>query len=106
MRMLAQDALDLGGRDVLASADDRVVGAPADEQVALLVEVSNILGGKPAVRIEHRSDPGVAARHLLPADEELAGFARAQHGSVLCPDLHLNGGDGLTDGTEPSRDGL
>ena len=50
--MLPDDVLDLGGRDVLAAADDGVIGATADEEVALVVEVGDVLGGEPAMLVE------------------------------------------------------
>ena len=101
MRVFDEDVLDLGGGDVLPAADDRVVGAAADEQVAVGVEVGHVAGGKPAVGVEDRSDAGVAARDLLAADEQLAGLVRAEDGAVLAADLNLDGRHGRP--TEPRR---
>ena len=81
--MLDEHVFDLGRRDVLAAADDRVVGAAADEQVAALVEHRDVLGGEPALGVEHRTDLGVAARHLLAAHEQLAGLAGPEDGAVV-----------------------
>ena len=48
--VLVEDRLDLLGRDVLAAADDLVAGPPAEEQVAVLVEVPEVAGVDPARR--------------------------------------------------------
>ena len=48
VRMFDEDVLDLGRSDVLTAADDGVVGSPTDEQVAVGVEVGDILGREPA----------------------------------------------------------
>ena len=61
-RVLEQDVLDLGGGDVLAAADDRVVGAALDEQVALVVEPAAVAGGEPAVGVERRRRPRTRRR--------------------------------------------
>ena len=46
--------LDLGGRDVLAAADDRVGLAPGHAQPAMLVEHAEVAGVQPAVAGERR----------------------------------------------------
>ena len=102
--MLDEDVFDLGRRDVLAAADDRVVGSTADEQVSALVKHGNVLGREPALGVEHRADLGVSARHLVAADEQFAGLARAEDRAVVGADLHLDAGYRLTDRAEPPGD--
>ena len=46
---LVEHRLDLAGRDVLAAADDQVLLAAGDEQVAVLVQVADVAGVQPAV---------------------------------------------------------
>ncbi len=43
-----EDALDLGGGDVLAGADDHVLQPPHDGEPALVVEDAEVAGGEPA----------------------------------------------------------
>src|SRR5581483_609822 len=92
--------------DVLAAADDRVVGAPADEQVAVSVKQRNVFGGKPAVFVEHRPDLGVAARNLVSSHEQFTGLSHPEHGTVVTADLHLDAGYRLAYRTEPTADDL
>src|SRR5207253_1259922 len=47
--MRLQDRLDLGGRDVLAPANDHVVLAAGDEEIALLVPPPHVTRREPAV---------------------------------------------------------
>ena len=74
------DALDLLGVDVLASADDHVLGSVDEHQVSVLVEAADVAGVQPAV------DEGlggllgsvqVAAHDVRPRDEYLAGLTVA-----------------------------
>src|SRR6185312_12762682 len=99
--MFDEHVLDLGGSDVLAAADDRVVGPAADEQVAALVKHRNVFGGEPAVGVEHRTDVGIAARHLLAADVQLPGLPGSEDCPGLAADLYLDARHRLTDRPEP-----
>ncbi|MNE98793.1 hypothetical protein D3C80_1973620 [compost metagenome] len=47
--MAGDDVLDLGGIHVLAAADDHVLEAVDNEQVALLVHVGAVAGEQPTV---------------------------------------------------------
>ena len=71
------------------AADDDVVEPAVHEEEAALVEVSLVAGIEPAVV---RARPGalVLPGHLLAPDPDLAPFARAQHGPVHAPYLHLD----------------
>ena len=65
-RMREQRLLHLCGRDVLAPADDHVVGAAEHVQVPVLVEAAEIAGAQPAVRARR------AGRHVRSADADRA----------------------------------
>src|SRR6185437_6647274 len=60
-----------------AAADDGVVGAPLDEQVAVRIEPAPVPGGEPAVRVQ-RAPLSVLPGDLLTADEHQAGLPRAR----------------------------
>src|SRR3954470_17497393 len=62
-----QYILDLGRCDVLGTADDRVVGAPADKQKAALVEVPLVTRVEESAGIDGRPGTGVLRGHLLAA---------------------------------------
>ena len=59
-----QRALDGGRRDVLAAADDHVLAAPGDPQVALVVQAAEIAGVQPAFGVDGRLVEAVVAGHL------------------------------------------
>src|SRR5262249_44353684 len=105
-RVLHKHILDFGGRDVLAAADDGVVGAPGDEQIAIVIERGDILRRKPPVFVEHRTDLGVFPGNLLATDEQLAGLTRAKHRAAVTPDLNLDARYRLAHRAEPSLDRL
>ena len=76
--MLDEAVLDLDAVDVLAAADDHVLGPVGDEQVAVVVEVADVAGVQPAVDDRRRRRLGLVpvARHDDRAlDEDLAGLA-------------------------------
>src|SRR5205814_9300455 len=73
-----QELLDLGGADVLASADDDVLLAVGDGEVALVVEHPDVPGDVPAAVDEGGGGEvglGVALEAVGAAAEELTGFA-------------------------------
>ena len=76
--VLEQRVLDLGGADVLAAADDGVVGAALAEEVALDVEPAAVAGVEPAVGVDLRVGADVLAAHLVAADQDLAGLVGAE----------------------------
>ena len=59
-----QRALDRHRRDVLAAADDHVLAAAGDPQVALVVQAAEIAGVQPAVLVDGRLVEAVVAGHL------------------------------------------
>src|ERR1700741_4198946 len=67
-RVKRQTALDLDGRDVLAAADDHVVDAAGDEEIAILIDVSGVASEIPAVAERARicvGPPPVALEGLV-----------------------------------------
>src|SRR5690606_17992152 len=102
-RMFHQHVLDFGGCDVLTAADDGVVAAAVDEQVAVGVEYGEVLGREPALGVEYRTDPGVPPGYLRTADEQFPGDLGRQNRAGLVADLHLDPGYRLPDRTEPPR---
>ena len=81
--MRLERPLDLGGRDVLATADDDVLEPPDDAHPALAVHGRKIAGAEPPAG---RDDGGclrlvgIAGEHLGSTDPE---FARVAHAAVL-----------------------
>ncbi len=49
--MLEQQAFDFDDRNVLAAADDHVLGAPGNAHIAVAVDAREIAGVEPAVGI-------------------------------------------------------
>src|ERR1700722_6444262 len=84
---LLDDRLDLRGRDVLTAADDRVVGAAPDKQIAGVGYVALVAGREPAAQIGDRAGLPVLAGHLRAADVDLPGLARSAEVPVGIPDL-------------------
>ncbi len=74
--MLRQDPFDLGRVDVLAAADDHVLDAVGDVDVAVGIHVAAIAGAQPAVLGDRRGGrlrlAPVAAHQLFAADPDLA----------------------------------
>src|SRR6185295_12060237 len=74
-RRFEQDALDLGGIDVLAARDDQFSLARGDEEISVVVEMPDIAGPVPAVlegfaRALRRVP--VSGHHVRTAHENLA----------------------------------
>ncbi len=65
LRMRLEHGLDLGGRDVLAAADDRVGLAPGHAQAPALVELAEIARVQPAVGCERRRRDASARRRRI-----------------------------------------
>ena len=99
--MLEQRVLDLGGADVLAAADDRVVGAALAEEVALDVDPAAVAGVEPAVGVDLGVGAHVAAAHLVAADEDLAGLVGLERVAVGVGDADLDAGHRAADRLEP-----
>ena len=95
--VLEQGVLDLGGRDVLAAADDGVVGAALAEQVALDVEPAAVAGVQPAVGVGLGVGADVLAADLVAADLDLAGLVGAEVVAAVVDDADLDAGQRLAD---------
>ena len=70
--------LDLAGVDVLATADDHVLGPVDEHQVTVLVEPADVTGVQPAVDDRRRGLLGpveVATHDVRALDHDLAGLA-------------------------------
>jgi hypothetical protein len=90
-----QDRLDLRGVDVHPAADDHVVLAVADVDVALVVDVGDVTHGLPAITVaDGIGGAVVAVEGQGAADEELAGFAGGQLLAAGSHDLDLHGAVG------------
>ena len=98
-----EHVLDLAGREVLGAADDDVVEAALEEQVAVVVDVAAVVGREPAVVGEHRASE-VLAGDLLAADEDLALLAGRARVPVGIADLQLDAGQRPADGSEAGAD--
>ena len=70
--VLDEDVLDLARRDVLGPADDHVVEASGEVQVALGVEPAAVAGGEPAGVDRSAVAPEVLAGDLLAPHPHLA----------------------------------
>ena len=88
--VLEQRVLDLGGADVLAAADDGVVGATLAEHVALDVEPAAVAGVEPAVGVDLRVGAHVLAAHLVALDQDLARLVGAERVARLVDDAELD----------------
>src|SRR5437016_13264756 len=73
--MLEQYVFDLGGGEVLAPADDHVVGPPDNEQVAVVVDEPEISAVEPTGVVAFRGICEVLAGDLLAADQDLTRLA-------------------------------
>ena len=78
--MQGQHALDIDRRDVLAAADDHVVDAAGDEEIAVAIDIAGVAGEVPAVAQAFgvRIGPTVVALERLVAEQfgnDLALFA-------------------------------
>jgi len=78
-RVLDQYLFDLGGGDVLTTADDRVVGSSLDEQIAVGVEIGTVAGGKPSLGIEGDWAERYSPDTCFASEPEVAGLADREH---------------------------
>src|SRR5262245_31426691 len=102
--MIFQAVLDLAGGDVLAAADDQILLAAGDEEVAILVDPSEVAGVQPAV------DDGGAGRLFLlvvalhdpsRADADLALLTGNEELVAVVHDPELDIGHRLPNRAEP-----
>src|ERR1022692_2891465 len=99
-RVLVQDLLDLARVDVVAAANDQLLLAVHDEEVAVLVHPGEVTRAEPAVRdrLGRRLGlPPVALHHVVPADRDLADLAGRAVGAVGAGQAHLEAGHRRTD---------
>src|ERR1700709_525228 len=91
-RVLVEHLLDLARVDVVAAADDQVLLAIYDVEVALLVALRHVPRVEPAAAHRLRGGVGalpVALHDVVAADHDLADFALGDLVVVLVEDLHL-----------------
>ena len=88
--MPQQNVLDLRGSDVLRAADDRVVGTPADEQVAILVEVAVVPGIEEAASVDGAPQARVLGGHLFAAHADPAGLAGPEDLAAWAADFEFD----------------
>ena len=95
--VLDEDVFEFGRRNVFTSADDCVIGAAGDEQIAFVIKRCNVFRGKPALIVQHRPDTGVLTGDLFSPHEKLTGLVGVEHLAVLVTNLHLDPGNRPTD---------
>ncbi len=89
-RAAAQHVLDLEGVDVAAAADDRVLDAPGDVQVAVLIKPAEVAEVRPAVFGVRRLVLAPVTRlHERPAHADLALLAGPDRAAVGIADQQL-----------------
>ena len=101
--MLVEDLLDLARVDVVAAADDQLLLAVDDEEVAVLVDLAHVAAVEPAV------DDGllgrllavpVALHDVVALDDDLADLALLDLVAVVVEQLHLDALDRRADGAD------
>ena len=99
--MLVEDLFDLARIHVVAAADDQLLLAIDDEEVAVLVDSRHVAGVEPAVgvdRLRGRVGPvPVALHHVVAADRDLTDLVRAESRAVVADELHLDAFDRRAD---------
>src|SRR5215472_4183093 len=97
--MLGQHALDLGRRDVLAAANDRVVRSTLYEDEAGLVDITLVPGGKPACALGSAATFEVFAGHLRAAYYDPPHLPRRAGIALRITNLDLDAGQRSTNRT-------
>src|SRR5437764_11811029 len=90
--MLEQGVLDIARVHVEPTADDQILLAVDDEQVALLVEVADVPGGQPSVveRLFGRlRRPPIATHHRGGAAADLADLTGSDLAALCVDDQQL-----------------
>ena len=103
LRVLVEHLLDLARVDVVAAADDQVLLAVDDVEVAVLVDAGHVAAVEPAAAHRLRGRVGalpVALHDVVAADHDLADLALGDRVVVLVDDLHL---DPLDRGADRAR---
>ena len=90
----SQCDLDLGGRDVLATADDDVLGAIGDGETAEFVEYTDVSRAVPTIGIEHvvQCRIGIAEAQVGTPREDLTRHAHRHWAPVFVEQFHLHAG--------------
>src|SRR5918997_5477275 len=101
--VLVEDLLDLARVDVVAAADDQLLLADHDEEVAVLVDLGHVARVEPAV--VHDLVRGVLAVPVALHDvvalyDDLADLALRDIVAVVVDDLHLDALDRGADGAD------
>src|SRR5690606_25547894 len=100
--MRGHDAFDLGRVAIEAAADVQVLQAVGDAQVAAGVEVADVAGVQPAVRVDglagRRVVVEIGLHHVVAAYDNLAGLAGAEWTLVTTDTAQLDAGDRLARG--------
>src|SRR5581483_6487482 len=99
-RVLEEHALDLDAVDVLAAADEHVLGPVDDVDEALVVEAGDVAAVQPAVSERLGRGLGlvpVALDDVRSADPELADLTGGQCIAVAVDDLDLDDGNRRSD---------
>ena len=100
-RMTHQHGFDFRGRDIFAAADDHVVLAAGEEDVAVVVEPSEVAGRAPSVgqsRVVVAA--GVALHDARGADDDFADLAVRQELAVIIAHSNFDVGQRLADRVE------
>ncbi len=105
--MAVKDLLDLPRVDVVAAADDQVLGPVDDEVEAVLVAVTEVAGVQPAAAqgsLGRLRLASVALHDVVAADQDLADVVptRRQRLVALAADAHLHAPDRLADRQRPA----
>src|SRR5215210_2852925 len=98
--VLVEHLLDLARVDVVAAADDQVLLAVDDEEVAVLVHAGHVAGVEPAAAhavLRGLGPAPVALHDVVAADDDLADLARRQVVVVVVDHLHLDALDRRAD---------
>src|SRR3954447_18160397 len=98
--MLVEDLLDLARVDVVAAADDQLLLAVDDEEVAVLVDLGHVATVEPAVLDRVLGGVGlvpVALHDVVALDDDLADLALVDLVAVVVDDLHLDALDRRAD---------
>src|SRR5271168_410743 len=99
--MLVEDLFDLARIDVEAATDDQILLAVDDVVITVVVNLSDVAGGEPAVggdggRRRLRQIP-VPLHDVVAADLDLTGLARWDFVAVRIDDSHLDTFDRVSD---------
>ena len=97
LRQFVDDALDLGGGDILAAGNDHVLLAIGQVEKAVLIEIADVSGTKPVAEERGCGFLGilpVALRDLGPAQADFAVLAGRQAIAGIVTDFDLDMGDG------------